>query len=385
MHLPLHDTHAALGATFHEQSGFTVPLAYGDWHDEHRYVRQAVGLLDCSDQGRLHGTGRDVAQVLQGVVTNEVKHLDPGSGCLAVLLNDVGRVRTILEVLRIDDGYLIETPPGLAPSSRDMIDYYIITEDATIDDVTNAWGQLSLQGPKARAVLADLVGVDRIPALDSPEYTHTEADLRGVPVRIVRRARTGEDGYDVWVAAERLPETWAALHAGVREAGGGPVGARALHALRVEACIARYGEDIDETVIPLEAGLLHAISENKGCYLGQEVIARIINLSKPVRTWVGLLPERGVAAGDTLVHDGKNVGRITSAAESPTLGRPIALAYLRTDLLARGIDTVLVRTTDGAEMTASVHPAPFHRAPDAPLAVVPPSPAKPRAGGRLPF
>lgn len=383
MHLPLHDMHVSLGATFSERTGIEMPHNYGDWRNEHRQVRHAVGLLDCSDQGRLHGGGHDMAQVLQGVVTNEVKHLAVGAGCLAVLLNEVGRARTLLGVLRVDDGYLIETPASLAPASRDMIDYYIITEDAVIDDVTALWGQLSLQGPKARAVLADLVGAGRLPPLDSPEYAHVEGDLGGIPVRIVRHTRTGEDGYDVWVTAEGLPAAGMALLEAVRAAGGGPIGTGAQDVLRIEAGIARYGDDIDETVIPLETGLTHAISENKGCYLGQEVIARIINLSKPVRTWVGLLPERPVTAGDSLVRDGKSVGRVTSVADSPSVGGPIALGYLRTDLLARGVDRVTVRTADGAETTARVHPGPFHRASDAPVAVVPPSPA--RARGSLPF
>lgn len=387
MPLPLHDVHAALGACFAPDDRNAPPLDYGDVRLEHARVRTRVGLSDCSDGGRIHGSGPDIGQVLQGVVTNEVKHLPTGGGCLAVLLNDVGRARTLLEVLRVDDGYLIETPPGLAEASRDMIDYYIITEDAAVDDVTSRWGTLTLQGPRARTVLAALVGEAAVPGRDAPEHTHTAASLAGVAVHLVRRTRTGEDGYDIWAPVEGLEAVWTALLTAVESAGGGPVGHRALEVLRIEAAIPRFGTDLDDTVIPLETGLFHAISENKGCYLGQEIIARIINLSKPVRTFVGLLPERRVTPGAALVHNGKDVGRVTSAADSPTVGGPVALGYLRTDLVARGIETVTVRETaeDGGEIAARVHAQPFHRAADAPVPVVPPSPTAPKLFGGLPL
>src|SRR5262245_45819016 len=146
MRLSLHDVHHALGAQFGLSADIEIPQSYGDWRAEHAAVRGAVGLIDCSAAGRLRGRGPDLAQVLHGVVTNEVKNLPVGWGCIAALLNDVGRAQTLLVILRVEDGFLIETPPGLAEKSRDLIDYYIITEDAAIEDESPQWGQFSLQG-----------------------------------------------------------------------------------------------------------------------------------------------------------------------------------------------------------------------------------------------
>jgi folate-binding protein YgfZ len=364
MRLPLHDLHQRLGARFAERHGVEIPLDYGDPEVEHRAVRQTVGLIDVSDGGRLHGGGPDIGGVLHGVVTNEVKHLPIGMGCLAVLLNDVGRARTLLVILRGEEDFWIETPPALAEATRDMIDYYIITEDATIDDVSGQWGELSLQGPKARAVLEAVLEAP-LPSLDLPEHAHLVVG----GWRVARRTRTGEDGYDLWIPIDALPAAWERLLGAVEAAGGGPVGHAALDVLRIEAGIARYYDDLDETVIPLETGLMEAISENKGCYLGQEIIARIMNLSKPVRTFVTLRPEAEVKPGDKLVLGEKEVGRVSSAAHSPTFG-PIALGYIRTDLVARGVTEVVVGAT-----RATLQREPLVRAADAPVAGVPPSPS----------
>lgn len=371
MRLPLHDTHAALGARFVERRGIEVPEGYGDWRDEHEAARKSVGLIDCCDAGRLHGSGPDVAQVLQGVVTNEVKHLPGGRGCLAALLNDVGRTQTLLVMLRIDEGFLIETPPGLSEKSRGLIDYYIITEDAAIEDETDCWGQLSLQGPGARELLAGLVAGE-LPPLDQPAFTHTSGKLDGHSIRIVRYTRTGEDGYDIWVPADGLQVAWERLHAATTSMGGRSIGRAALDVLRVEAAIPAYGVDLDDTTIPLEAGLSDAISENKGCYLGQEIIARITNLSKPVRVLTVLLPQAPVAPGDKVLCDEKEVGWVTSAVDSPTLQCRVALAYVRTDVIERG-GKVAVN-----EAPAEIRRAPLYRSDSAPVTVVPPSPARQR-------
>lgn len=362
MRLSLHDAHAALGARFVQQNDVDVPDDYGDWQAEHQAVRQSAGLIDLSDVGRLRGSGPDISQVLHGVVTNEVKNLPAGEGCLAALLNDVGRTQTLLVVLRTDDGFLIETPPGLAEKSRALIDYYIITEDAAVEDETTATGLLSLQGPAARELLMRAIGTS-LPAVERPAFTHTTADLQGEPLRVVRRTRSGEDGYDLWIAGGGLSTVWTALC----DAGARPVGRAALDVLRVEASIPRFGVDLGDDTIPLEAGLDEAISENKGCYLGQEIIARITNLSKPVRLLTGLLPSSAAQAGDKVRCGDKEVGWVTSAVDSPTLQRRLALAYVRTDVLARGEPV----TVDGAP--ATVHRQPFYRAREAPVAVVPPS------------
>jgi folate-binding protein YgfZ len=285
-----------------------------------------MGLVDASEVGKLHLTGPDAADVLQSVLTNDVKRLQPGQGCFAALLNDVGRMQSFMAVLRDSDSFWLETPPGLGPHTAALIEHYIITEDAAIRDATEDLALLSLQGPQSGAALESLFGhpVDLPHELDH----HSERGLR-----VVRRSRTGEQGYDIWApAAVSNP-----LRAAMQAAGAVEVSAADAETLRIEAGLPRFGVDMGDANNPLEANLMHAVSETKGCYLGQEVVARIINLSRPVRRLVGLLtqPPGLLSPGERLSRDGKEVGWVTSAAASPTLGRPVAMGYVRSDVIAQ--------------------------------------------------
>ncbi len=381
--LALHAVHTALGARFEEQHGWNVPMACGDPIAEHHAARTSVGLIDVSDGGKLRALGPDVAGVLHGILTNEIRHLACNRGCLAALLNDLGRMRSLLAVLRTPEGFLLETPPHLASRTRDLIDTYIITEDATIEDVTATMSILSLQGPASARLITDLV-VDNACAnvvaterTDPPEFSHAKATLvNGVEVRVVRRTRTGEDGYDLLLDNKDCVPCWELLHERVVSAGGCAVGRAALDVLRVEAGIPSYGTDIEDATIPLEAGLCEAISHEKGCYLGQEVIARLTHLSKPVRRLVTLLPTAAVAPGAKVLFEDQDAGRITSIATSPLAGGPVALAYVRTRVLSRGPSTL---TVEGAP--ATLLPGPFYRAASAPRAEIPPSPPRPKGLG----
>lgn len=331
-HLPLEQSHLDHHAEMAECGAWKVPLHYGAPPDEYASVRQCVGLLDLSDVGVVRVEGTDAPAVLNGILTNDTR-VAPGAGCLAALLNDVGRIRAVLHVHRLPHALLLETSPELASTLVEVIDYYVFTEDARAEDVSLAWGLLSVQGPEARSLMEGLLCYE----VDLRELNHADATLAEQPVRVVRHSRTGEDGYDIWVPRCGLIRVWEILAAAVDDMGGRRVGREALEMLRLEAGIPIQGRDVDERVNPLEAGILNAVSFDKGCYLGQEVIARISFLSRPARRLVGLLtePPLAVPVGATIVAEDRDVGWITSAGESPSLGRPVAMGYVRTEIVGR--------------------------------------------------
>jgi len=308
---------------------------------EHGAVRRHAGLLDLSDHGVVRMTGKDAPAVLNGVLTNDTR-LEVGRGCFAILLNDKGRIRTALHVLRTEDALLMLVAPGQGEATRDAIDYYIFTEDAQVEDVSAEWGILSVQGPESASVLG--VG-------DLPELSHVVIRIAGVDVRVVRHSRTGEDGFDLWMPRASLEAVRTSL-------GLPAVSRETLDVLRVEAGIPWLGPEMSEDFNPLETGVLTALDYEKGCYLGQEVIARITFLSRPVKRLVAIWtePATSLAPGDPLTLGEKEVGKVTSVVESRTLGRPIAIGYVKNEVIRQNP----VLTVRGVE--ATVRELPLYRA-----------------------
>ncbi|MBM3465844.1 MAG: hypothetical protein FJX76_27455, partial [Armatimonadetes bacterium] len=215
---------------------------------EHAAVRGAVGLLDVSQAGVVRMTGGDAASVLNGVLTNDTR-LAQGAGCLACLLNDVGRVRAAIHLYRTDDALLLEVGGAEAETLREAIDYYIFTEDAVVEDVSARFAILSVQGPLATQTVEEVIGE---PPGDLLELHHRAVTLPGrISARLIGHSRTGEPGWDVWVPREAHDIAWEALLAAVTRRGGLPVGPQALEILRVEAGIPALGVDMGEDVNPL--------------------------------------------------------------------------------------------------------------------------------------
>jgi glycine cleavage system T protein len=355
--LALHDLHTEAGAYMEEVCGWLLPVHYGDPIAEHRAVREAAGLVDRSLLGKFEATGRDRVSFLQGMLTNDLKALAPGQGCPAAFLDAHGKVQALLTVLALEDRLLLELPPGMAEKTIQALDTFLISEQVTFTDVTEAFAIFAVYGPEARVVLEDATGS---PVSLEP-YQHAERVVGGASARIVREDELGVPGFHVWVAAERAPDLWHALMAAGRPRGLRPVGGTALASLRVEAGVPCFGHDVDETTLLPEVPLEHLVSYTKGCYIGQEIVARIKYRGHVNRFLTGLTLDGSEvpASGAPVLVDGNEVGRVTSVVNSIALKRPIALAYIRREHLEPGTP-VAVKHKD-ALIPARVTALPFVR------------------------
>lgn len=277
--------------------------------DEYQLLKQHIGLLDRSERGKLLLSGADVAEFLQGQLTNDIEALRPAQGCYAALLTHKGKLRADVRVLRGEGWCLLDTESaGHGPLAK-TVQMYSLGRDVRLRDETTGRAILSLIGP-ASASRLDVEPADG-------EHSFVEG-AHGLYVRT-------DLGIDVICAAEEVDAVLAAL--GVES-----VSAATAECLRIESGRPRYGQDMDADTIPQEAGLNdRAVSFAKGCYVGQETVARLHYKGKPNRHLRGLRLGAPAAHGDPVVGGEKAVGRIGSACVSPTHG-PIALAILRRDV-----------------------------------------------------
>ena len=282
-----------------------------------------VGLMDRSMLGKVTVTGRDRVAFLQGMLSNDIKALQPGHGCPAAFLDAVGKVVSLLTVYVLEDRILLELPAGSTEKFLQAIDKFLISEKAYFEAADDAYAILSVQGPKAGEALAGVAGTK----VELGAHAHAEMSMSGAPVRVARRSDAVTPGFHCWTAAGHAPVLVKAL----REAGAVAVGAAAAEVLRVEAGIPVYGVDVDEGIILPETRLDAFWSYTKGCYIGQETVARVKYRGHINRGFSGLVleGERVPSHGDAIVAVGTEVGRVTSAVLSLALGKPVALGYVR--------------------------------------------------------
>jgi folate-binding protein YgfZ len=318
---------------------------------EYRAAREAVALFDRSSLGKVVVTGRDRQAFLQGMLTNDVKALPPGQGAAAAFLDAHGKVMALLVVYAAADRVLIELPAGMTEKTLQTLDHYLISEKAYFEAADDAFAILSLQGPAARTLLEGLGGG----AIDLAPYAHAEVTLSGVPVRVINRAEGPAAGFHCWVAAEQAQ----ALRDVFGAAGAVPAGPEILDVLRVEAGQPWYPTDVDDSVILPETRLESLVSYTKGCYIGQETVARVKYRGHVNRALSGLVVDgdRVPEAGARVTAAGKDVGRVTSAVRSIALGRPIALGYVRREHLEPGSSVTVVDAA--GEQPARVVALPF--------------------------
>jgi folate-binding protein YgfZ len=315
-------------------------------------LRHSAGLVARSDSGRILLTGADRRSYLQGLLTNDIAALTPGTGCYAAMLTAQGRMMTDMRVLELGDAVLLDLPLAVTAAIREHLDRFIFSEDAQVEDVTDARREVGIYGPGALDVLVKAGTEGGAP---SSMFESTHVRLAGVDAIIVRSDEAGIPGYDVIVDAAHVEAVTAALLA----AGALRVTEEGAEAVRIESGRPRFGLDMDADTIPLEAGLEErAISRSKGCYVGQEVIVRVQDRGhgRVAKRLVGLTFDanaRVPAEGARIVSGEREVGRVTSAAWSPALARPIALGYVHRDFVEPGAKVAV----DGAP--AAVMALPF--------------------------
>jgi tRNA-modifying protein YgfZ len=273
-------------------------------------------------------TGRDRASFLNGQVSNDIVHLQPGGSIPACLLNNVGHMMANLTVHAVADELLIEVNPSRAKTVAQTLGRFVVREKVEIRDVTAALEALTVQGLNAGKIVAAVFGEEAAGDAVLPQSNAAIELEGGEPGLLVRKMRTPAGGFDLIVRAglaEPLCELLSRVY------GARLLDSETMHVLRVEAGIPAWGAELDESVIPLEANLHAAIDRNKGCYMGQEVIARILSRGHTNRRLAGFRLSGLTEAGATLkTENSADAGRITSVAESPEFG-PIALGYARNE------------------------------------------------------
>lgn len=349
---PLADLHVSRGATLGEYHGAVVPAEFSGAAAEHHSARKSAGVFDFSFRAKFRMAGRDSQRFLQRIISNDVKNLTPGQGTYATLLTAQGRIMADFRVYCAEDFFLLDTDADLLEKTLQGLRKYVVADKVTVEPLPVF--ALSVQGPQSRALMEKTLARE-LPVMT--EYGHFATGLLGFPVRVIQASSTGEPGYEIWLDEDAMPSVWKEILARA-PAGALPAGTEALESLRIEAGIPRYGPDFGEDTLPLEAGLLNALSFNKGCYIGQEIVERARSRGHVNWKLVGLTIDspQPPAAGEKLTSEGKDIGEITSACVSPTLAKTIALGYVRHEVSEAG---TLLTLTSGVAAEVSV--LPFYR------------------------
>jgi aminomethyltransferase len=333
--------------------GWDLPQQYTSIRDEHVAVRKAAGLFDVSHMGRFRVLGGGSFDFLQSVVTNDLHRIEPGMAQYNLLCTEGGGIVDDLIVYWGDEGFFV-----VVNASNREKDLAWMRDHApsgvTIEDRTFELALLAFQGPRAQELMPSS-GLD-----DLPYFGFRTGEVAGVTGMISRTGYTGEDGFEIFVASDRVGHVWDAILEKGRPEGVLPAGLGARDAARLEAALRLYGSDMDETVNPYEAGLGWAVKLDKGDFIGREALARV-RKDGPRRALVGIKTKPGDIPrhGAAVRGEGDRKGVVTSGTHSFFLGHPIALAMVEVPSFRVGDEAVV--EVRGREAPAQVVKLPFYR------------------------
>ncbi|WP_460799239.1 glycine cleavage system aminomethyltransferase GcvT [Microbacterium sp. GXF0217] len=356
---PLRAQHESLGASFTDFGGWQMPVRYTSDLAEHHAVRQAAGLFDISHMAEFVVEGADAASYLDHAVAGRISTMPVGKAKYSLVLTESGGIVDDIIVYRLaDDRFLIISNAGNRDAVADALPQRTGSFDVTVVDVSDDYALLAVQGPAAEAIVAATAGIDdvSIPWADQKYYAWASATYAGAPLLIARTGYTGEDGFELLVRAADATALWDAVLAAGAAHGLVPAGLAARDTLRLEAGMPLYGHELSLDTKPAQAGLGRVVAADKDAFVGKDAVAP----ASDARVLTGLAAEgkRAGRAGYAVVtDDGTVVGEITSGALSPTLGHPIAMAYL--DPAAAAVDLYL--DVRGTRIPAVVTDLPFYR------------------------
>ncbi|MER6161254.1 glycine cleavage system aminomethyltransferase GcvT [Streptomyces sp. NPDC001868] len=335
-HTALDALHRSLGATMTDFAGWDMPLRYGSERDEHLAVRTKAGLFDLSHMGEITVTGPGAAALLDHALVGNIGAVKPGRARYTMICREDGGILDDLIVYRLADTeagsstYMVVANASNAQVVLDALVERSAGFDAEVRDDRDAYALIAVQGPESPGILAALTDAD----LDGLKYyAGLPGTVAGVPALIARTGYTGEDGFELFVKPEHAVELWQALTKAGEGAGLVPCGLSCRDTLRLEAGMPLYGHELSTALTPFDAGLGRVVKfEKEGDFVGRAALAEAAEraASAPPRVLVGLVAEgrRVPRAGYPVVADGQVIGEVTSGAPSPTLGRPIAMAYV---------------------------------------------------------
>lgn len=390
---PLHDRHEALGASFTDFGGWNMPVRYTSDLAEHRAVREAAGLFDISHMAEFRVDGPRAAAFLDYVLAGRLSTMKVGKAKYSLVLAESGGIVDDVIVYRTgDDSFLVisnagnrdavaaafataqatwlpasDTSTGSATDAADAPDAATEvpepvegTGTLTVADVTDSYALIALQGPEARGILSSTPGVEitGTPLDELGYYAWTAGAFDGAPLFVARTGYTGEDGYELMIPTAQARALWDAALAAGADRGLVPCGLAARDTLRLEAGMPLYGHELSRDIVPAQAGLGRVVAVDKEAFVGKDGLS-----SGPADApvLVGLVSDgrRAGRAGYTVLHGDDTVGEITSGALSPTLGHPVAMAFVAP--AASAIGTELTIDVRGTRIPATVTALPFYR------------------------
>ncbi len=356
----LHAEHVRLGAKLVDFSGYEMPLAYEGILVEHRAVRERVGLFDVSHMGEFRVSGPGGAAFVDAMLTNRISSLAPGGALYTPMCNEEGGTVDDLIVYRHapDDFLMVVNAANIAKDFA-WLEARCPT-GVTLEDVSDETGLVAVQGPGA-AELLDRVGAHQAPLI--ARYNFASDTVCGSQATVARLGYTGEDGFEVMVAAQDAPVVWRGLLEAGESLGARPAGLGARDTLRFEVCYCLYGHELTESVSPLEAGIGWTVKLKGRDFIGAQALRRQKSTGIP-RRLVGLtmLGRRVPRQGAAVKRDGQVLGQVTSGMFAPSLDKPAALALVREPAVKVG-DTVQIDLR-GRQYDAKVVDTPFYRRPD---------------------
>ncbi|MER6982805.1 glycine cleavage system aminomethyltransferase GcvT [Streptomyces carpinensis] len=362
-HTALDAVHRSLGATMTDFAGWDMPLRYGSERDEHVAVRTRAGLFDLSHMGEITVSGPQAAALLNHALVGNIASVGVGRARYTMICRADGGILDDLIVYRLaDNEYMVVANASNAQVVLDALTERAAGFDAEVRDDRDNYALIAVQGPESPGILASLTDAD----LDGLKYyAGLPGTVAGVPALIARTGYTGEDGFELFVAPADAEKLWQALTDAGAGAGLVPCGLSCRDTLRLEAGMPLYGHELSTALTPFDAGLGRVVKFDKeGDFVGREALLAAAEraAAQPPRVLVGLVAEgrRVPRSGYSVVAGGEVIGEVTSGAPSPTLGKPIAMAYVDAAHAAPGTAGVGVDIR-GKHEPYEVVPLPFYK------------------------
>ena len=323
---PFYDKHQKLGAKIVEFAGYYMPLQYRSMTEEHKRVRKTVGLFDLSHMGEFYVRGEGARQFVQNAVTNDITPLEIGQVLYTCMCYPDGGIVDDLLVYNLGDNYMLVVNASNIDKDFAHLKSLIKSDDVKLTNLSDETALLAIQGPDAQKVLAKRTDYD----LESmPFYWSATANVAGVEMIFSRTGYTGEDGFELYLPPQYAEKVWDAAMDAAREFDGEPIGLGARDSLRLEMKYALYGNDIDQTTNPLEAGLGWTVKLDKSDFVGKEAIAKVKTEGLKRRLVAFELKEKGIPRQHyPIVCGGKKVGEVTSGMFSPMLEKGVGAGYI---------------------------------------------------------
>lgn len=359
---PLHERHEALGASFTDFGGWLMPVRYTSDLAEHHAVRTTAGLFDISHMAEFTVDGAGAGEFLDYALAGRLSTIPVGKAKYSLVLDAGGGIVDDVIVYRLaDERFFVVANAGNRAPVAEALAERAGGLDVVVTDVTDDYALIAVQGPAALAILGEVDGIAEIgrALADLPYYAATDASFRGSALLIARTGYTGEDGFELYIRVADAGALWDALLAAGEPHGLVPAGLAARDTLRLEAGMPLYGHELSLDIVPAQAGLGRVVAADKDDFVGQVGLATVVSTDAPVLVGLTADGKRAGRAGYSVLSGDDVVGEITSGALSPTLGHPIAMAFVAPAASAPGTElTIDVR---GTRIPATVTALPFYR------------------------